>query len=115
MPVLIKSFYPTIARLDWELTTIALGLEHGLPVFFAVVLSIFNMEASRTDSYSALRAGETLRTEGCVQSIHTFPHDLFRTFVALRSKVLLVVLLTEQLTIFLNKTNSNQRTLTVRV
>lgn len=40
MPVLVEGLHPAIARLNGELATIALSLEHGVPILLAVDVAV---------------------------------------------------------------------------
>jgi len=115
MPVLIKSLNPSVSRLNGELTTIALGLEHGLPVSFAVGFAILQVEGALADLASALDTEETLRVVGVLQGIHTLPHDGVATLLAARSEELLIVLLAKELALFLNEADSDERRLAIWV
>jgi len=115
MPVLIKSLNPTIARLNGELTTVALSLEHRLPIFFTVRLAIFHVEGTLADLAAALHAKETLGMVGVLQGIHALPHDGVSALLAARSEVLLVIFLAEQLTLLLNEADPDEGRLAVRV
>lgn len=100
VPILVQGFNPAIAWLNRELASIALSLKHGLPVFLAVSLSIFNMELSTAYWLTTVETKEALGMESIFQSIDTFPQNCGPTLATPRRKEFLVVLLAKELTAF---------------
>jgi len=84
MPVLVQCLDPAIAGLYGELAPVALGLEHGLPVFLAVILAFLHVEATTSYRLAAVSAQEALRMVGVLQGVHTLPHDCVAALAAAR-------------------------------
>jgi hypothetical protein len=108
MPVIVKSFDPSVAGFNGELTTIALSLEHCCPVFLTVDFALFQVEGAAATCLVTVDTLEALRMEGVLQGIHTFPDNGFSTFTAAWCKVLFIISLTEELSFFLHESHPDQ-------
>lgn len=115
VPVLIECLDPTVARLNGELTSITLSLEHHCPVFGTVYLAIFIVKTASAYWLVALAAEKTAHVKGVLHCIHHFSYNGTPTVAAVRSKVQLIVLLTEQLAFLLHKPTVHQWRTAVRI
>jgi hypothetical protein len=115
MPVLVKSFDPTISRFNGELTPVALGLKHGRPVFRAVDLPILIMKGAGANWLVTLTAQEAAHVKRVLHCVYHFSDDGAATFSTVRCEILLVIFLTEQLSLLFHKSNVDELNATVRI
>lgn len=108
--VLVHGLHPPVAGLNGELTCSAHGLEHDCPTLFTVELLILNVELGPPDGFSALCAQEALRAEAFLHGIHALPDNRLVTLVAVRGKVLRVVVLAVEEALLLHKAHVEQLT-----
>jgi hypothetical protein len=115
MPVLVECLDPAIAGFNWELTTIALSLEHGGPIFRAVDLAVLIVEATCTYWLMALTAQEATHVEGVLHCINHFPDNCTAAFSTPWCEILFIILFTIQLSLLFNKSNVNEWCMAVRI
>jgi len=115
VPVLVQGLDPAISWFNWELTSVALSLEHRLPIFLAVRFSILNVELSTSYRLAAVEAKEAFGMESVFQCVYALPQNCGTTFATSWSKELLIILLAKELATFLHESYAQERDFTVWV
>lgn len=75
VPVLPQSLDPSVGGFDGEVAAVALGREELVPVLSAVLIPVFNVEASSADRSLAVEADEALGMPRLAHGVHAVVLD----------------------------------------
>lgn len=111
--IVIHSFNPTITSLDRVATSVALGGKKLIPISFAVRQTIFQIEMTIAEKWSAVSTREAFRMKLLANRIQTIAFDAFWTAGTVGSQVGLETSFAIELLLLFDESNVVQFTFTI--